>query len=122
MTEALTEASENTPITGETVVGGFVETVGSWSGVTTAEHRFGGVEFLVGRRELGHVHAGGEPGRSFADLPFPRAVRDKLIADGRARTHHVLPDSGWITTPIRTAADLRAAIELFRMNYDRSWL
>jgi hypothetical protein len=119
--EGMTEASVTTSITGEEVLDGLARSVGSWSGVETAEHRFGGAEFVVGRRELGHVHVGG-PGRSFADLPFPRAVRDKLIEDGRARTHHVLPDSGWVTFPIRTAADLRDAIELFRMNYDRSWL
>ena len=30
--------------------------VGSWSGVSVAPHRFGGVAFNVGRRELGHLH------------------------------------------------------------------
>jgi hypothetical protein len=122
MTEALADASDNTPITGETVLNRLTETVGTWSDVKTADHRFGGLEFLVGRRELGHVHVGRRPGSSFADLPFPRAMRDKLIADRRAYVHHALPDSGWVTKPIRTAADLREAIELFRMNYDRSWL
>ncbi len=28
----------------------------SWEGVTTASHRFGGIEFRVGRHELGHLH------------------------------------------------------------------
>ena len=119
MTEAL---AKDAAITGETVLDRLSASVGSWSGVTTAEHRFGGLEFLSGRRELGHVHAGAGPGRSFADLPFPRAVRDVLIGEGRARPHHVLPDTGWVTVPIRTAADLEDAIQLFRMNYDRSWL
>src|SRR4029077_9807160 len=32
--------------------------VASWPGVTVAPHRFGGVEFRVGRRELGHLHGG----------------------------------------------------------------
>ncbi len=107
-------------VTGEAVIETLVGEVGSWPGVVSGEHRFAGVEFHVGRREIGHVHAG-DRGRSFADLPFPRAVRDKLIADGRARAHHVLPDSGWVTKPIRTAADLRDTIEVFKMNYDRSW-
>ena len=72
--------------------------VQSWPGVEAAPHRFGGIEFRLGRRELGHLH-----GDRIADLPFPRRVRDELIADGRARPHHVLPDSGWITTldPLR---------------------
>jgi hypothetical protein len=89
-------------------------TVMSWDGVTTHEHRFGGIEFRLGRRELGHLH------RSFADLPFPRRIRDELVATGRARPHHVLPDSGWVTAPMRTASEVAEVIELFRLNYERA--
>jgi hypothetical protein len=88
--------------------------VASWEGVTIHEHRFGGIEFRVGRRELGHLHA------SFADLPFPRRIRDELVAEGRARPHHVLPNSGWVTVPMRTASEAASVIELFRRNYQRA--
>ena len=88
-------------------------TVASWEGVTAHDHRFGGIEFRLGRRELGHLH------RAIADLPFPRRIRDDLVAAGRARAHHVLPESGWITVPMRTAAEVDNVIELFRQNYDR---
>jgi Luciferase len=40
------------------------QAVGKREGVTTHDHRFGGIEFRLGRRELGHLH------RSFTDLPF----------------------------------------------------
>jgi hypothetical protein len=89
--------------------------VRSWPGVEEAPHRFGGVEFRVGRRELGHLH-----GDRIADLPFPRRVRDELIAEGRARPHHVLPDSGWVTTSIRTESEAENALDLFRMAYERA--
>jgi Family of unknown function (DUF5519) len=89
--------------------------VGSWPGVSSAPHRFGGVAFKLGRRELGHVH-----GDRFADLPFPRRVRDELVAAGRAEPHHVLPESGWVTARIREPADVEAVIELFRMSYERA--
>jgi hypothetical protein len=89
--------------------------VQSWPGVQSAPHRFGGVEFRVGRRELGHLH-----GDRIADLPFPRRVRDELIADGRARPHHVLPDSGWITISIRSSEEADHAVDLFRMAYERA--
>lgn len=112
-------SDRDAPITGRAVLDALVEEVGSWPGVDVAEHRFGGVEFRVGRRELGHVHANG-PGRSFADLPFPRAIRDELIAAGRARRHHALPDSGWLTVPIRTADDLDHAVDIFRTSYERT--
>ncbi len=91
------------------------EAVESWPGVESAPHRFGGIEFRVGRRELGHLH-----GDRIADLPFPRRVRDELIAAGRACPHHVLPDSGWITISISSDAEAEDAIELFRMAYDRA--
>lgn len=89
--------------------------VAAWEGVTTHDHRFGGMEFRLGRRELGHLHG------SIADLPVPRGVRNELVTTGRARPHHVLPDSGWITVPMRTAAEVRGVIELFRWNYERVW-
>jgi hypothetical protein len=87
----------------------------SWSGVTEQPHRFGGVEFALGRRELGHLH-----GQRTADLPFPRAVRDELIATGRARPHHFLPDSGWVTYDIHSEADVPGSIALFRLTYERA--
>lgn len=87
----------------------------SWPDVETAPHRFGGVEFRVGRRELGHLH-----GDRIADLPFPRRVRDELIADGRARPHHVLPETGWVTVSIDGAGEADRVIELFRLAYERA--
>ena len=87
----------------------------SWPGVEAARHRFGGVEFRVGRRELGHLH-----GDRIADLPFPRRVRDELIASGRAEAHHVLPDSGWVTFRIRDPGGVEHATELFRLAYERA--
>ncbi len=83
--------------------------VGSWPGVTSGPHRFGGIEFRLGRRELGHLH-----GDRIADLPLPRRQRDQLIAAGRARPHHVLPDSGWVTASI-APDDVEPVIELFRI-------
>ena len=91
-----------------------IHEVSSWEGVSVREHRMGGVEFRLGLRELGHLHG------TIADLPFPRRVRDELVAAGRARPHHVLPRSGWVTVPMRTASEVASVIELFRQNYERS--
>ena len=30
--------------------------VEGWDGVTSRPHRFGGVAFMLGKRELGHIH------------------------------------------------------------------
>jgi len=90
--------------------------VASWPGVTTLPHRFGGVEFRVDRRELGHLH-----GNHLVDLPFPVKVREQLVAAGRVEHHHVMPDSGWVSFYIRSHDDIRRAIDLFRLSYDRPW-
>jgi hypothetical protein len=87
----------------------------SWDGVTSAPHRFGGVEFLVGKREIGHLH-----GDRLADLPFPRRVRDELVEAGRAKPHHVLPESGWVSYWIEGEDDVARVVELFRLSYERA--
>ena len=83
--------------------------------VTEGTHRFGGIVFRLGRRELGHLH-----GETLADLPFPRRVRDELVAAGRAAPHHVMPDSGWVSRRVRGPEDVAVVVELFRMAYERA--
>ena len=87
----------------------------SWPGVTEEPHRFGGVEFRYGKRELGHVH-----GDYLADLPFPVRVRESLVAEGKAMTHHILPQSGWVSYPLRDVSAVPGALDLFRLAYARA--
>ena len=89
--------------------------VGSWDGVTTHPHRFGGLSFRLGGRELGHLH-----GERWADLAFHRRIRDMLVATGRAQPHHVLPHTNWVSKQIRSEDDVREVIELFRLGYERA--
>jgi hypothetical protein len=89
----------------------------SWEGVTSHPHRFGGVELRLGKRELGHLH--GDPPR-LADLPFHRNIRNMLVETGRALPHHVLPDSGWVSKPIRSEEDADEVVALFRLAYERA--
>jgi hypothetical protein len=93
------------------------EAVASWPGVTVEPHRFGGIEFRVGRRELGHLH-----GNRLADLPFPIRVREQLVTAGKAEPHHILPETGWVSVRIRRPEDVATVIDLFRLNYERGWL
>lgn len=87
--------------------------VAAWPGVEVVPHRFGGLEFRLGRRELGHLH-----GDRIADLPFPRRVRDELIAAGQARPHRVVAESGWVTVALDGSHGVDPVIELFRMAYE----
>ncbi len=88
--------------------------VREWNGVEISPHRFGGVEYRVGRREIGHLHPNGT-----LDLPFPMRIRRELVAAGRAVAHHMLPNTGWVTFRIRTEHDVPSALALLRLNYER---
>jgi hypothetical protein len=87
--------------------------VAAWSGMSEAPHRFGGLEFRLGTREIGHLH-----GDRLLDVPFPKRVRDELVAAGLARPHHVLPESGWVSFPIEAEHDVDGAIALLRRSHD----
>lgn len=87
--------------------------VESWEGMTTALHRFGGVGYLLGRREIGHIH-----GDRLVDIPFPTRVRDEIVAAGLAQPHHLLADSGWVSFYLREEADIDRAVALLRRSYD----
>jgi hypothetical protein len=81
-------------------------------GVTEMPHRFGGVEFRLGRRELGHLH-----GDSLLDIPFPMRVRNELIEKEEVLKHHVMPESGWVSLPIKTEDDVSKAIALLQRSF-----
>ena len=81
--------------------------VGSWDGVTVHPHRFGGVEFRLGKRALGHLHP------TWADLPFTARIRGMLLETGRAEPHRA-GVNGWVSV------GLPDAVELFRLSYERA--
>jgi hypothetical protein len=87
------------------------EQVSAWPQVSVHPHRFGGREFRFGNAEVGHVHKGG-----LVDIPFPRAVRDALLAEGLAEEHHWVPNSGWISFRICGGEDLKHALWLMRLS------
>ena len=99
----------------EDIRGRIEREVGAWDGVTVHDHRFGGIEFRLGRRELGHLH-----GDRWADLPFHHGIRDMLVETGRAQPHHVLPETGWVSRQISSEEDVDEVIELFRLGYERA--
>jgi len=90
------------------------EAILKWPGITTEPNRFGGIEFLVNKKEMGHLH-----GEKLADLPFPVEIRKQLVASGRALPHHIYPESGWVSYWIRNSEDIPAVLELFEAQYER---
>jgi hypothetical protein len=89
--------------------------VTSWAGVEAGPGRRGEWAFRLGRRELGHLH-----GDHAAHFVFPKGVWAELFAQGRITYHPVFPGkAGPAARAIETDADVRDAIELLRVNYER---
>jgi hypothetical protein len=89
-----------------------IEDVGSWPGVTVGDHRFGGTEWRVGPREIGHVHSWG-----MLDVAYLRALRDVLVEAGQTGVHHLLDGTGWTTFYIERPSDYDHARWLVRLSY-----
>ena len=90
-----------------------VETLLTWQGIETHPHRFGGTEFRIGKREIGHIH-----GDSLVDIPFPKKIRDEIVAAKEAEPHHILPETGWVSFYLREEADVERAIALLKRSYE----
>jgi hypothetical protein len=87
--------------------------VTSWAGVTSHPHRFGGVEYGIGKREIGHIH-----GDHLVDIPFPKKVRDEIVATGRAQPHHIFPETGWVSFFLQQETDVENVIALLHESYE----
>ncbi|WP_331235651.1 luciferase domain-containing protein [Natronorarus salvus] len=96
----------------EATVDRLVREVSEWEHVTAGEHRFGGTEFRVGPREIGHVHSWG-----MLDIAYLGALRDALVEEGHTGVHHLLTESGWTTFHITAEADYDHARWLLRLSY-----
>ena len=90
-----------------------IDTLLSWEGMESHPHRFGGTEFRIGKREIGHIH-----GDSLVDIPFPKKVRDEIVAAGDAQPHHILPETGWISFYLKEDGDVEKAIILLKRSYE----
>lgn len=85
----------------------------SWEATDSAIGRFGELSFLVGRREIGHLH-----GDSAAHFFFPRSVWAELHAAGRITEHPVFPGKqGPAERRISGDADVEDVIAMLRMNH-----
>jgi hypothetical protein len=70
--------------------------------------------YWLGRRQIGHIHHDG-----VADVQFPKALHDELIAAGRAEPHR----GGFaavVSYRLRNPSDVPGAVDLFRIAYDRA--
>jgi hypothetical protein len=79
-------------------------------GVELRGHRFGGVEFTVAGRELGHLH-----GNGLLDVRIGWESAETLIGEGLASPHHMLGESAWVSFWVRSWKDIPQAMELLKI-------
>src|SRR5579872_7506723 len=89
-----------------------IAAVHGWQEVEIRPHRYGGLEFRLGKRALAHIH-----GNALVDIPFPKAVRNEIVAAGDAEPHHILPNSGWVSVFLRANEDVDRAIGLLERSF-----
>jgi len=89
-----------------------VDTLLTWEGIESHPHRFGGTEFRIGKREIGHIH-----GDYLVDIPFPTKIRNEIVAAGEASPHHILPETGWVSFYLKKDGDVQKAIDLLDRSY-----
>ena len=84
----------------------------SWEGTSVRNHKFGGLQFDVNSKEMGHIH-----GNGLLDVLFSREIKNKLMQEGRVQDHHVFKNSGWISFLILNEEEKKYAIRILRESY-----
>ena len=85
----------------------------SWNRTSVHMHKYGGIQFDIGQKEIGHIH-----GNGLLDVLFSREIKMQYLKAGRVMEHHVFKNSGWISFYVRTEEDKRMAVELLRRSYE----
>lgn len=85
----------------------------TWKGIERRPHKFGGIQFNYGGKEIGHIHSNG-----ILDILFTRTIKNDLLRRGCATNHHVFTNSGWITFYVRSSEDIKNAISLLARSYN----
>ena len=69
--------------------------------------------FFVGRTMFVHIH-----GHGHCDIRLAREDQERVLAEGKARSHRWAPEQGYVTFVVRNENDLAPAMELIQMSHD----
>ena len=70
--------------------------------------------FFVGRTMFMHIHR-----RGHCDIQLSKTDQERVLAQGKARTHRWAPEAGYVTFVVNDEKDLEPAMDLIRMSYSR---
>ncbi|MDB5087526.1 MAG: hypothetical protein JWR09_1520 [Mucilaginibacter sp.] len=87
------------------------KTVKTWNGVTKGIHRMGAKEFLIQKKEFGHIHWNGD-----LDILFGKPLTVELVKLNLVQRHKFVPEIA-ITYPLTGPDSIFLAITLLRFSY-----
>jgi hypothetical protein len=90
------------------------QTVSAWPGMKITLHKYGGFQFNVYDKEIGHMHSNG-----VVDILFDLKTKQQLLSESALQDHHTFKDSGWVSFYIRKKDDAEEVISLLKLSFDR---
>src|SRR5256886_5962779 len=69
--------------------------------------------FFVGGRMFMHIH-----GHGHCDIRLSKSDQERVLAEGKARSHRWAPEQGYVTFMARDEKDLAPAMELIQLSHD----
>jgi Luciferase len=86
-----------------------------WPGISISTHKYGGMQINCSGKEVGHIHSNG-----LLDMLLSRNIKSRLMLENdRIQEHHSFKNTGWISLYIHTEYDLKFALKLLRLGYER---
>lgn len=89
-----------------------IKEVKNWEGVSIHTHRYGGIEFRVENKEIGHLHGGG-----LLDILFDKDTKDSLFKNKQISEHHIFQNTGWGSLYLSEKSDFQEIIGLLRISF-----
>ena len=69
--------------------------------------------FFVRGKMFVHIHGHGR-----CDIQLSKGDQERILAEGKARSHRWAPESGYVTFIVRDEGDLKEAMGLIRMSHE----
>lgn len=85
-----------------------------WEGANTTTHEYGGIQFNIRHKEIGHIHSNG-----LVDVLLSKTLKSQLLSECRITNHHTFQQSGWVSFYLRTSEDKAYAIRLLKLAADK---
>jgi hypothetical protein len=89
-----------------------IKEIKTWEGISIHTHRYGGIEFRIKNKEIGHLHGGG-----LLDILFDKDTKDELFKNKQISEHHVFKNTGWGSFYICENSDFQEIIHLLKISF-----